>query len=994
MNKCLKRGLLRVVFLSGLLAASLGAMAQTSGVPWGWGWNGYGQLGNGTNSDSNVRVPVSGLTGVEAVACGHYYSLALKSDGTAWACGSGATGELGNGTNGESNIPVRVSGLSGVTAIAAGGEHGLAIEADGKVWAWGYNSYGQLGNGTTILSNVPVSVSSLTGVTAIAGGNFHSLALKNDDSVWAWGLNSSGQLGTGTSIRYSSVPVQVTAIEGIVGIDAGYEHSLAHRTDGTVWAWGNNSMGQLGNGTFASSNVPVQVSGLTDVTAIASKGDHSLSVKADGTVWAWGGGTSGQLGNGANADSNTPVQVIGLTDVTAIACGYLSSYAIQNDGTAWAWGDNYYGELGNGTNNSSNVPVQVCGLLGLRTIAGGQTYALAVGDSCLDITPPPASLPGGTVATPYEQMMTASGGTAPYTFTAGGLPTGLNLASDGLLSGIPTAAGTFNFSVAARDVTGCAGSKGYQVTMTCATINVSPTIIPNGTVGTAYSQQFTAIGGTAPYTFEASSLPAGLILTSEGLLSGTPTAALTTHFRITATDSNSCSGYQDYQVRIDCAITFLPTSLPNGTVGTVYSQTITASGGTAPYAFGWFGGAIPTGLTFHDNGRISGTPSAEGVFPFWVTVTDAKSCSVSKSYSVTIVSGSCPTIAISPAGLPGGTVGTTYSQAIAVSGGTSPYTYAVTSGSLPGGLSLSSGGMLGGTSNAAGTFGFQLTVTDVHQCSRSQDYVITMACPTFTFSPSSLPWGTVGAAYSQAIIASGGTVPYSYAITAGAPPTGLSLASGGLLSGTPTAAGTFRFTITVIDSLSCTGNQTCLVTISPATCPAIALSPSSVLPGGKVGAAYIQTITANGGTAPYVYTVAAGTLPTGLSLSSSGLLYGAPTAGGVFNFLVTATDATGCTGDQNYTVSIAVVPPPVISSLMKVGNPFRIVVHGTNLQPGAKAYINSSVSEWNSLAWKSTSKMVIKGGAALKTAVPKGTPTTVTFVNPDGGTATVTGWAW
>jgi alpha-tubulin suppressor-like RCC1 family protein len=208
------------------------------------------------------------------------------------------------------------------------------------------------------------------GITAITRGNWHSLALTSDGTVWAWGRNSWGQLGNGTW-NNSNVPVQVSGLTGITAIAAGAAYSLALKSDGTVWTWGDNGDGQLGNRTWDNSNLPVQVSGLTGITTIAAGDSHSLALKNDGTVWAWGYNRHGQLGNGTNKDSNVPVQVSGLTGITAIsAAGDSHSIALKNDGTIWAWGDNGDGELGNGTNKDSNVPVQVSGLIGVTTIAG------------------------------------------------------------------------------------------------------------------------------------------------------------------------------------------------------------------------------------------------------------------------------------------------------------------------------------------------------------------------------------------------------------------------------------------------------------------------------------------------------------------------------------------------------------------------------------------------------------------------------------------------
>ncbi|MBI4548082.1 MAG: putative Ig domain-containing protein [Ignavibacteriae bacterium] len=527
---------------------------------------------------------------------------------------------------------------------------------------------------------------------------------------------------------------------------------------------------------------------------------------------------------------------------------------------------------------------------------GSQSYSLTM--SCPTITL--SGLPNGTVGTPYSETITASGGTAPYTFSqAGGtLPTGLSLSSGGVLSGTPTASGSFSFTVTVTDANGCTGSQSYTLMMNCPSITISPTSLPNGTVGIAYSQTLTASGGTSPHTFAVTggSIPDGLTLSSSGVLSGTPTTDNTFTFTVTATDAYGCTASQSYSITIGTCptITLSPSALPNGSVGSAYSQTITASGGTAPYTFAETAGTLPTGLTLSSGGILSGTPSEAGSFIFTVTATDNIGCTGSLTYTVT----TCTTITLSS--LPNGTVGSAYSQAISASGGTAPYTFTLSSGTLPTGISLSSSGVLSGTPSSSGSFTFTVEATDVNGCSGSRSYSLTMSCPTITLSPSTLPDGTVGSSYSQNILASGGTSPYSFTVTSGSIPSGLSLSSMGVLSGTPTTVGSSTFTVTATGAHGCTGSQVYKVTVD---CPVIDLSPET-LPNGTVGVAYSQTITASGGTSPYSFAVVAGALPDGVVLSSSGALFGTPTASGSFNFTIRATDAQGCQGDQSYTVSV------------------------------------------------------------------------------------------
>jgi alpha-tubulin suppressor-like RCC1 family protein len=259
------------------------------------------------------------------------------------------------------SIVLMVSIGAKAQTIAAGAYHSLAVCSDNTARTWGYNNRGELGNGTNANSNVPVQVSGLTGIIAIAGGgsqytnNGYSLALKNDGTVRAWGWNTLGQLGNGTNTD-SNIPVTVSSLTGVSAIAAGNVTSLALKNDGTVRAWGYNGQGQLGNGNNTDSNVPISVSSLTGITAISAGSSHSLALKNDGTVRAWGQNLYGQLGNGSNTDSNVPVQVTGLAGIIRIAEGEQHSLALKNDGTVWTWGWNTFGQLGNGSTTDSNVP--------------------------------------------------------------------------------------------------------------------------------------------------------------------------------------------------------------------------------------------------------------------------------------------------------------------------------------------------------------------------------------------------------------------------------------------------------------------------------------------------------------------------------------------------------------------------------------------------------------------------------------------------------------
>jgi RHS repeat-associated protein len=381
----------QVIGLTGVTKIGAGAghaLAVTSGGSlFAWGLNSNGQLGNGTTTSSPTPAQIPGMSGITNVGTGEgYYSLAVTNAGTVYAWGANGNGQLGNGTTTDAASPAQVAGLAGVVAVTAGTNDALALTSSGITQAWGYNTDGELGDGTTTTRNAPettaFTTTPLLANGAISSGFAHTLAVRADGSVWAWGSNTYGQLGNATTGGTSTSPSQVPGVSAIA-VAAGYAHSLAVTAGLTVYAWGANNAGQLGNGSTANTNTPVLVSGLGGVTALAAGYSHSLALKNDGTVWAWGSNNNGQLGNGSTstAATSTPVRVSGLTGVVAIAAGFSTSYALKSDGTVWAWGYGADGELGNGTTTNSTTPSQVTGLTGVTRIGAGEGHALAVTSS-------------------------------------------------------------------------------------------------------------------------------------------------------------------------------------------------------------------------------------------------------------------------------------------------------------------------------------------------------------------------------------------------------------------------------------------------------------------------------------------------------------------------------------------------------------------------------------------------------------------------------------
>lgn len=324
------------------------------------------------NATASRAVTVAGLHGVTAVSTGNGFFLALLNTGQVKAWGTNNLGQLGDGTTTNRATPVTVKGLAHVTAISAGGFSSLALLSNGTVMAWGSDRFGQLGNGTSgTISTVPVPVNGLSTVTAISAGRNHNLALLSNGTVMAWGTDNAGQLGNGTAEPISDVPVTVTGLSSVAAVSAGNEFSLALLTDGTVRSWGSNSNAQLGIGSInpATKDTPQTVKNLHGVTAISAGGFHGLALLSAGAVMAWGDDEVGELGNGVIPPFETaPVRVHRLTTATAIAASDALdptasfSVALLQGGAVDDWG---------ATAAQNLVPRPVPGATGVAAISPG-----------------------------------------------------------------------------------------------------------------------------------------------------------------------------------------------------------------------------------------------------------------------------------------------------------------------------------------------------------------------------------------------------------------------------------------------------------------------------------------------------------------------------------------------------------------------------------------------------------------------------------------------
>ena len=376
--------------------AGAAAAGTASRTVLAWGRNAFGALGDGTTTDSDVpvRVHLPAGTKVTQVRACCIHTLALTSGGHVLAWGANGDGQLGDGTTTSSDVPVKVKIPRGtkVTSVRAGCVFSLALTSTGQVLAWGDNLDGQLGDGTTSNSDTPVRVRLPAGttVTAISAGQDFGLARTSKGHVRAWGHGDGGRLGDGSTSN-SDTPVKVKLPTGarVKALAAGGTHSLALTSDG-LFAWGFNGDGQLGDGTTTSSDTPVRIfilvrgRSLGHVTSLFAGCSHSLVLFSGGALFAWGDNTSGQLGDGTTTSSDKPVGVAlpAGTRVRAVSAGCTDSYALTVKGSVLAWGYNEYGELGDGSDTQSSTPVRVelpAGWRASAVIAGpGADHALAM----------------------------------------------------------------------------------------------------------------------------------------------------------------------------------------------------------------------------------------------------------------------------------------------------------------------------------------------------------------------------------------------------------------------------------------------------------------------------------------------------------------------------------------------------------------------------------------------------------------------------------------
>ncbi len=536
---------------------------------------------------------------------------------------------------------------------------------------------------------------------------------------------------------------------------------------------------------------------------------------------------------------------------------------------------------------------------------------------------PTNPLPNGQLSVPYGASLTATGGSQPYRFQqiSGQLPAGLSLQSNGSISGFPLQLGVLSFGVELRDAAGSVITANFSIEVTASTVfDFTNQSLPPGSSNVPYSSLVEASGGAQPYRFSLSlgTLPAGLSLSSTGRITGSPVGSGQASFTVRATDSSNRFIERSYNLTISPASSqnppiFLTTTLPTAFLGIPYSTNIVASSNNPPITYRILNGIIPPpALSFSSSGALTGTPILPGFAIFVVQATDAAGNSVQQTFRIEVRDQADA----EPLILPLATLNQPYSIQLDASGPAAPYTFAFEGGQLPVLMELSASGRLYGQPRFSGAFEFRVRVTDARGTSVVRRYRLNVQPTLLTVSLSALPEAIVRTPYSATLRVNGGNPPYAYRLIQGELPGGFSFdAPTGRISGTTTVVGSFPLSFRIRDTAGLEGDASLTLVVRPVT-----LSFNSTqLPDARVNEDYSFSFSGSGGTSPYTFQLAGGSLPPGLQLSTLGLLSGKPAQAGTFPLTLRLTDATAATAQVNLTLNVRAALPSISSTSLPDG---------------------------------------------------------------------------
>ena len=809
------------------------------------------------------------------------------------------------------------------------GQQGVAysttLQSSGAVGATSWSlASGTLPSGLSLSSN-----GQITGVPSQDGSSF-TVKVADSDQPTPQTASKSLTISVQASAKLAitSSPT-VTATQG-KPIDVNFS-----ATGGTApYAW------SVGSGTLPTGLTLDQSGYLTGRPTASGTQSFSLEV-ADATTPT---PQTAQLEIAVSVAAAATLAVSSTTVPPAYVGEPYSSYLTSSGGAGATTWTKTNGSLPNGLTFDSTGLIS-----GTPTVPGSASFTVTVTDSA---TPSPdvatesitikvgpaqaisisTSLPGTYAGEYYDGELEASGGTAPYTWsiTAGSFPPGLTLdASTGAVTGDTTQGGIYDFTVGVQDSSDPAATGSIAASIDVqppAPLEVTSTSLVDAVAGTYYGSQLSSSGGYGysgddTWSVTSGTLPPGIDLNSDGYLEGDPVGSGTYAFTVAVTDGASPDpdvATTNLVLVVDAPqpLTVNPTSLPAGTVDTYYDEDLDASGGIEPYTWALAGGALPAGLTMDEDGELYGTPSASGSFTFLVTLTDSTVPTPDEiTVPFTLVIEGVQPLAITTPTLPSWVPGTYYYQQLASSGGTGDDTWSITTGALPQGVSLYDDGYLYGEPQASGSFTFTVEVTDDASPTpdiATQTYTVDFPQPSpITITTTSLDGITLGEYNDEYLDATGGDGNYTWSVSSGALPDGVTLDSYGDLYGEPTDPGTSTFTVEVTDDETPTpevATETYTVDLAPPA-PIAITSPNTInLTLGEDSSEYLDAI---GGDGNYTWSVSSGSLPAGITLESFGYLYGTPTTPGTTTVIVTVTDdVTPIPDTASRSLTISVPTPP------------------------------------------------------------------------------------
>lgn len=564
--------------------ANFSAGIKTDGTLWIWG--NLNIPGTGVVVNSLVPVQVGTGTNWKTLSVGGLHLMAIQNNGTLWGIGYNNAGQLGNGTNTHSNVLLQIGNVTNWVSITTGEAYTMGLQANGTLWSWGMNSGGQLGDGTSMSRNAPGQIGTDTDWQSVSATyRFIGIAIKTNGSLWVWGSNVNAPgLGLGLGTFTNVLPTRVGIDVDWKSVSGGNEYNLALKTNGTLWAWGLNTVGELGDGTTINKSVPTQIGTATDWQSIsAGRGaHHSLGLKTSGTLWSWGNNQNGQLGIGTTVNSSVPVQVGVAANWKSVSAGYWHSLAIRNDGSLWGFGFNASGQIGDGTVTDQSSPVTVVGVTGITVTANATSLSLCAGSS-----------------------VTLSGaGASTYTWTGG--------VSDGIPF-VPVSSGVY--TVTGSDAGGC-----YN------TATVALTVSPNTTVTANSTSANICIGGTVALTGGGSTAYSW----SNGVTNGVPfTPSVTTTYTVAA--ASGCSNTSSITVNVLPlpVVAVNSVSICEGSNALLTASVNPASGTTCSWSQGSTGNSLTVSpalsssytVTASHNGCNASAVASVTVIPVHVPVT-------------------------------------------------------------------------------------------------------------------------------------------------------------------------------------------------------------------------------------------------------------------------------------------------------------------------------------------------------------------------------------